>query len=196
MESNRGTPPSTALAPPSGHPTPPECGRPVCVPPLRLCSTGALRQRLGMKRACGTAEPGPLGPSRRRWLGSAQFPGPSFPLTPPGRRGLPPSAPLPPPPPPAPRNVPLHPSPPPRGQAPGGCRSPASSSWEPGRGRRGQDAWVPPPFSSQGEIPLRSPQALGSQNNPAGEGRLWREGSGRGRRTELRGAAGASGERT
>ena len=144
----------------------------------------------------GTAEPGPLGPSRRRWLGSAQFPGPGFPLTPPGRRGLPTSAPLPPAPPPAPRNVPLHPSPPPRGQAPGGCRSPASSSWEPGRGRLGQDAWVPPPFSSQGEIPLRSPQALGSQNNPAGEGRLWREGSGRGRRTELRGAAGASGERT
>ena len=90
----------------------------------------------------------------------------------------------------------VHPSPPPRGQAPGGCRSPASSSREPGRGRRGQDAWVPPPFSSQGEIPLRSPQALGSQNHPAGEGKLWREGSGRGRRTELRGAAGASGERT
>lgn len=33
---------------------------------------------------------------------------------------------------------------------------------------------------SQGEIPPRSPQALGSQNNPAGEGRLWSEGSGRG----------------
>ncbi|KAI4553541.1 hypothetical protein MJT46_020093, partial [Ovis ammon polii x Ovis aries] len=50
-----------------------------------------------MKRACGTAEPGPLGPSRRRWLGSARFPGPGFPLMPPGRRGSPlrPSSPTP-----------------------------------------------------------------------------------------------------
>lgn len=46
--------------------------------------------------------------------------------------------------------------------------------------RRGQDAWVPAPLPSQREIPPRSPQALGSQNNPAGEGRLWRKGSGRG----------------
>lgn len=71
------------------------CG--LCVPPVRLCSTGGLRQRLGMKRACGTAEPGPLGPSLRRWLGSARFPGPGFPLTPPGRRGSPlrPSSPTP-----------------------------------------------------------------------------------------------------
>lgn len=32
------------------------------------------------------------------------------------------------------------------------------------------------PLPSQGEIPPRSPQALGSQNNPAGEGRKAEEG--------------------
>jgi hypothetical protein len=53
---------------------------------------------------------------------------------------------------------------------------------------------LPSPRPSQGEIPPRSPQALGSQNNPAGEGRLSREGKREGRRAELRGAAGASAE--
>ena len=73
-----------------------ECGRRVCA----LSSTvqyGDLRQGLGMKIACGRAEPGPLGPSRRRWLGNARFPGSGFPLTPPGRSGLP-APPSPPPP--------------------------------------------------------------------------------------------------
>lgn len=133
-----------------------ECGRPVCA----LSSTvqyGDLRQGLGMKIACGRSEPGPLGPSRRRWLGSARFPGSGFPLTPPGRSGLP--APPSPPPPPRPRNVPLRSSPPPQWQAPGGCHSPAFLSGEPRRGRRGQDAWVPPPSHPREKF-LRGPLRL------------------------------------
>lgn len=145
-----------------------ECGRPVCA----LSSTvqyGDLRQGLGMKIACGRSEPGPLGSSRRRWLGSARFPGSGFPLTPPGRSGLP-APPSPPPPPPQECSSPLQPASPMAG--PWGLPQPrlpfrGAQEGATRAGRLGSST-----LSSQGEIPPRSPQALGSQNNPAGEGRL------------------------
>lgn len=174
MESYRHSPAPTAMAPPSGHPT--LCAQVwsacVCVHSSTVQNGSLGQDRLGRKMACGRAEPGPLGPSRWGWLGSARFPGSGFPLTPPGCRGLPPPHPHP-----RPRNVPLHSSPPPQGQASGGSHSPASPSRE-GAKRAGRLGSCPLP--SQREIPPRSPQALGSQNNPAGEGRLWREESGRG----------------
>lgn len=121
------------------------------------------------------------------WLGSPRFPGSGFPLTPPSRSGLPP--------PPRPRNVLLHSGPPHKGRPLGDATAPPPTRGEPRRGQCGQDAWVLSSLlPSQGEIPPRSPQALGSQNNPAGEGRLLREGKQEERRTELRGAAGACGE--
>lgn len=138
---------------------------------VRLCSLGPWVRSSSW--ACGRAEPGPLGPSRRRWLRSARFPGSGFPLMPRCRSGLPPPHP-------PPRNVPLHSSRPSQGQAPGGRHSSASPPREPRRGRCGQDAWVPPPSHPREKF-LRGPLRLWvPKNNPAGEGRLWREGSGRG----------------
>lgn len=112
----------------------------------------------------------------------ARFPGSGFPLTPPGRSGLPR---------PRPRNVLLLFLSPPQGQAPGGRHSPTSLPGSPGGGQAGRTpGFLLPPIPK--EIPPRSPQALGSQNNPAGEGRL-RGREARGAQSRAAAAAGASG---
>lgn len=126
-----------------------------------------------MKMACGRAEPGSLGPSRRRWLGSARFPGSGFPLTPLSRSGLPPPTP------PLPGMFLSTPAPLLRA-GPWGLPQPRLPFLGAREGATRAGRLGSSPLSSQGEIPPRSPQALGSQNNPAGEGKLWREGSGRG----------------
>lgn len=133
-----------------------ECGRPVCA----LSSTvqyGDLRQGLGMKIACGRSEPGPLGPSRRRWLGSARFPGSGFPLTPPGRSGLP--APPSPPPPPAPGMFLSAPGRLPNDRPLGAATAPPSFPGSPGGGDAGRTpGFLPPliPGRNSSEVPSGS----------------------------------------
>lgn len=153
----RHSPAPTAMAPPSGHQ--------MCALTAQLCCLEPGQQPgLGRRVARGKAEPGPVGPPRRRWLGSA-FPRLRLPADASGRRAPPTPAP---------------------GMFSAPLSSPRAGPWGPlqphlpfpgaqkGAQRAGRLGSYPLP--SQKEIPPRSPQALGSQNNPAGEGRL-REGA-------------------
>lgn len=157
VESYRRSPAPTAMAPPSGHPTLCAPAWPACVrarsSTVRCASLGQ-EPRLERKMACGRAEPGPLGPSRRRCLGSARFPGSGFPLTPPGHSGLPPSEPHP-----RPRNVPFHSSLPPQGQAPGGRHSSASLPGSLGGSKAGRTPGFLPPSHPREKF-LRGPLRL------------------------------------
>lgn len=141
------------MAPPSGHPT--LCAQVwsacVCVHSSTVQNGSLGQDRLGRTMACGRAEPGPLGPSRRRWLGSARFPGSGFPLTPPGCRGLPPPHPHP-----APGMFLSTPALLPRGRPLGAATAPPPL---PGRGQSGQDAWVPAPSHPREKF-LRGPLRL------------------------------------
>lgn len=114
----------------------------------------------------------------------ARFPGSGFLPTRAGRAGSPP-------PPPEECSTPLCLSSPRAGPW-GPPQPPLPFPGEPRRGRAGRLGSYPLP--SQKEIPPRSPQALGSQNNPAGEGRLCgREARGAQGRAAV--TAGASGDR-
>lgn len=135
------------------------CGRPVRALTVQLCSMGAwvAGAPAGRRMAGGEAEPGPLGPSRRRWLGSSCFPGSGILQTPLGRSGLPPnptSTPTP-----APGMFRSTPALLPKGRPPGAATAPPPLPGSPGGGRAGRTpGFLPPPIPERNssEVPSGS----------------------------------------